>query len=181
MIKLRINGREVELDGPTPLGDYLASLGVDQRAVAVELNGRILERAEMAGTTLAEGDVVEIVRMVGGGLPQAFAILRLGKSMPRNEKAAKEAVDSRRLLPGEDPAATHPEDALHWAQVYRELIEFKNRAIDRIVIDAIGLGDVARHEVETTDLVVLRAERDRLVRRSEFWRDRYRVLAKPGS
>jgi hypothetical protein len=97
--------------------------------------------------------------------------------MPRKEKAAKEAVDSNRLLPGEDPAAGHPDDALHWAQVYRELTEFKNRAIDRIVIDAVGLGDVARKEVETTDLVLLRAERDRLVRRSEFWRDRYRMLA----
>ena len=86
-------------------------------------------------------------------------------------------VDSSRLLPGEDPTAGHPDDALHWAQVYRELTEFKNRAIDRIVIDAVGLGDVARLEVETTDLVVLRAERDRLVRRSEFWRERYRKLA----
>ena len=69
MIKLRINGREVELAGPTPLGDYLASLGVDLRAVAVELNERILERSELAGTLLGEGDVVEIVRMVGGGKP----------------------------------------------------------------------------------------------------------------
>ena len=69
MIKLRINGRDVELDGPTRLVDYLASLGVDQRAVAVELNERILERSELAGTSLAEGDTVEIVRMVGGGLP----------------------------------------------------------------------------------------------------------------
>jgi thiamine biosynthesis protein ThiS len=69
VIKLRVNGRDVELDGPTPLGDYLASLDVDPRAVAVELNERILERAELAGTTLADGDVVEIVRMVGGGLP----------------------------------------------------------------------------------------------------------------
>jgi sulfur carrier protein len=69
MIKLRINGRGVELAGPTPLGDYLASLGVDQRAVAVELNERILERSELAGTLLGEGDVVEIVRMVGGGKP----------------------------------------------------------------------------------------------------------------
>jgi hypothetical protein len=103
--------------------------------------------------------------------------------MPRKEKAAKEAVDSSRLLPGEDPAASHPDDAFHWAQVYRELTEFKNRAIDRIVIDAVGLGDVARQEVETTDLVVLRAERDRLLRRSEFWRERYRKLvegANPG-
>ena len=68
MIRLRINGREVELDGPTRLGDYLALLGVDPRAVAVELNERILERSELAATTLGDGDVVEIVRMVGGGL-----------------------------------------------------------------------------------------------------------------
>ena len=68
MIKLRINGRDVELIGPTRLVDYLSSLGVDQRAVAVEINERILERSELAATTLAAGDVVEIVRMVGGGL-----------------------------------------------------------------------------------------------------------------
>jgi thiamine biosynthesis protein ThiS len=75
VIKLRINGREVELEGPTLLGDYLASLGVDQRAVAVELNERILERSELAGTTLGQGDVVEIVRMVGGGVsrPSAYS------------------------------------------------------------------------------------------------------------
>jgi sulfur carrier protein len=70
MIRLRINGRDVELDGPTRLTDYLGALGVDVRVVAVELNDRILERAELADTLLAEGDVVEIVRMVGGGIPQ---------------------------------------------------------------------------------------------------------------
>jgi thiamine biosynthesis protein ThiS len=68
VIKLRINGRDVELEGPTPLGQYLAALGVDPRAVAVELNERILERSEIADTNLGEGDIVEIVRMVGGGL-----------------------------------------------------------------------------------------------------------------
>lgn len=75
MIRLRINGREVDLPGPVPLADYLASLGVDQRAVAVELNERILERSELAGTKLTEGDVVEIVRMVGGGRlgPRAYS------------------------------------------------------------------------------------------------------------
>jgi sulfur carrier protein len=67
MIRLRINGRDVELAGPTRLTDYLGTLGVDARAVAVELNERILERGELAQTVLAEGDIVEIVRMVGGG------------------------------------------------------------------------------------------------------------------
>jgi hypothetical protein len=100
--------------------------------------------------------------------------------MPRKEKAAHDQVDDGRLLPGEHPTASHPDDALHWAQVYRELVEFKNSTIDRSVVDAVGLGDVARQEIEATDLVVLRAERDRFQRRAEFWRDRYRTLAHGG-
>ncbi|HEY8811417.1 MAG TPA: hypothetical protein VIO86_02885 [Candidatus Dormibacteraeota bacterium] len=96
--------------------------------------------------------------------------------MPQKEQAAKDQVDDGRLLPGEDPTAGHPDDALHWAQVYRELVEFKNGAIDRLVIAAVGLGDAARQEIESTDLVVLRAERDRFRRRAETWRDRYRKL-----
>jgi thiamine biosynthesis protein ThiS len=65
--RLTVNGRAVELPGPTALLDYLAGLEVDPRAVAVELNGKILQRADFAGAELADGDVVEIVRMVGGG------------------------------------------------------------------------------------------------------------------
>lgn len=67
MIALQINGKKVELERATPLLDYLSQLGVDSRAVAVEHNGEIVERDRYAGTTLREGDVVEIVRMVGGG------------------------------------------------------------------------------------------------------------------
>jgi sulfur carrier protein len=67
VISLQVNGRAVELDGPTPLLDYLRDLGIHARAVAVEVNGEILQRDGYAGCTLGEGDVVEIVRMVGGG------------------------------------------------------------------------------------------------------------------
>jgi thiamine biosynthesis protein ThiS len=68
VIALQINGKKVELDQPTPLLSYLDQLGVNQRAVAVEHNGVIIERADYANTTLRDGDTVEIVRMVGGGL-----------------------------------------------------------------------------------------------------------------
>jgi thiamine biosynthesis protein ThiS len=68
VIALRINGKAVELGGPTALLDYLAQLGVEPRAVAVEHNGVILEREAYASATLQNGDTVEIVRMVGGGL-----------------------------------------------------------------------------------------------------------------
>ncbi|TMB88187.1 MAG: sulfur carrier protein ThiS [Chloroflexi bacterium] len=68
MIGLQVNGKPVQLDGPTPLLTYLEALEVNPRAVAVERNGAILEKGEYASTILGDGDVVEIVRMVGGGL-----------------------------------------------------------------------------------------------------------------
>ena len=67
MIGLRVNGKPVQLPAPTPLLDYVEQLGVDPRGIAVEVNGQILEREAYAECTLDEGDVVEIVRMVGGG------------------------------------------------------------------------------------------------------------------
>ena len=66
-MKARINGKDVELDDPTGLLDYLARLGLDARAVAVELNGEILQRDQYEAAVLHDGDVLEIVRMVGGG------------------------------------------------------------------------------------------------------------------
>jgi sulfur carrier protein len=62
-----VNGKKIELDGTTALAAYLELLGVSPRAVAVEHNGMIIERDAYATTTLRDGDVVEIVRMVGGG------------------------------------------------------------------------------------------------------------------
>jgi sulfur carrier protein len=67
VIALQINGKPVELSGPTPLLDYVRTLGVAPQAIAVEVNGEILQRDGYAGCTLQEGDRVEIVRMVGGG------------------------------------------------------------------------------------------------------------------
>jgi thiamine biosynthesis protein ThiS len=67
MISLRINGKTVELEHPTRLLEYLDRLGVNPRAVAVEHNGTIIERAAFDAATLEDGDTVEIVRMVGGG------------------------------------------------------------------------------------------------------------------
>jgi thiamine biosynthesis protein ThiS len=68
MITLQVNGKRVELDGPIPLPAYIAHLGLDARAIAVERNGEILERSAFEETVLGDGDQVEIVRMVGGGL-----------------------------------------------------------------------------------------------------------------
>ena len=68
MITLQVNGKPVELERATPLLAYLENIGVNPRAIAVEHNGIIIERAAYEGVTLKEGDTVEIVRMVGGGI-----------------------------------------------------------------------------------------------------------------
>jgi sulfur carrier protein len=68
MITLQVNGKQVELEAPIPLVLYLERLGVNPRAVAVEHNGEIIQRTQFASAVLKEGDRVEIVRMVGGGV-----------------------------------------------------------------------------------------------------------------
>jgi thiamine biosynthesis protein ThiS len=70
VIALKINGKPVLLDGPASVLAYLEKLGVSPRTVAVEHNGVIVERDAYASTMLGDGDVLEIVRMVGGGSPR---------------------------------------------------------------------------------------------------------------
>ena len=74
VITLRVNGKPVELERATPLLAYLEKLGVNPRAIAVEHNGTIIERAAYEAVTLQDGDSVEIVRMVGGGLSRHRSI-----------------------------------------------------------------------------------------------------------
>ncbi len=67
MIALTVNGKPRELEGETPLPEFLRSLGVDTRAVAVAVNGEVVPKQQYGGVVLREGDEVEVVRMVGGG------------------------------------------------------------------------------------------------------------------
>jgi sulfur carrier protein len=67
VIELTINGKHRNLDRSMSVLDYLEQLSINPRIVAVELNGEILRRERYAEAVLHGGDVLEIVRMVGGG------------------------------------------------------------------------------------------------------------------
>ena len=67
MIALTVNGKPQELPGETPLLEFLAREGIDRRHIAIGLNGEVVPRQEYERVLLKEGDVVEIVHMVGGG------------------------------------------------------------------------------------------------------------------
>ena len=67
MIALTINGKPQTLDDETPLPQLLETLEIDVRLVAVAINGEVIPKNQHGGVMLRDGDVVEIVRMVGGG------------------------------------------------------------------------------------------------------------------
>jgi thiamine biosynthesis protein ThiS len=67
MIALTVNGERREVEAPIRLAALLESLAIDPRSVAVARNGDVLAREKWPETTIQDGDVLEIVRMVGGG------------------------------------------------------------------------------------------------------------------
>ena len=66
-MKVKINGKEQEILTSKTVKDILDELGLDCARVAVEVNYKVLEREHFGSHTLKDGDVVEIVRFVGGG------------------------------------------------------------------------------------------------------------------
>ncbi len=66
-MKLTVNGESAEHADELTVSALLAELDLDPRRVAVERNKDIVRRAHFDKTNLSNGDVVEIVTLVGGG------------------------------------------------------------------------------------------------------------------
>jgi thiamine biosynthesis protein ThiS len=62
-----VNGNHTDIADDSGISDLIKLLGLDSQRVAVELNRRIVRRADWDSTTISEGDKVEIVHFVGGG------------------------------------------------------------------------------------------------------------------
>ena len=67
MINLMVNGKPRELDEVVALASYLNSFGLNLQHVAVGYNGEVVAKDQFEQVKLKEGDVLEIVRPVGGG------------------------------------------------------------------------------------------------------------------
>jgi thiazole synthase len=67
MHQIIINAEPYPVSDRTSVADLLTQLGRDPQKLAVEVNQRVVPRAEHATTQLQEGDAVEIVTLVGGG------------------------------------------------------------------------------------------------------------------
>ncbi len=66
-VRIRVNGRETDVEPDATIGRIVDSVVPDRSRVAVERNKEIVPRATYDTTPVAEGDIIEVVTLAGGG------------------------------------------------------------------------------------------------------------------
>lgn len=66
-MKITINGEDKNYDGEMSVKKLLEVLDIPSKGIAVEINKEIIPRGTHSEVIVGDGDVIEIVRMVGGG------------------------------------------------------------------------------------------------------------------
>ncbi|MDP2807581.1 MAG: sulfur carrier protein ThiS [bacterium] len=64
---IKLNGKDIETGGAISISALLGKYFLQGKPLVVELNGIIIKRVQYDDVRLNEGDVLEIVRLVGGG------------------------------------------------------------------------------------------------------------------
>src|SRR2546426_10156530 len=95
MIKVTVNGDAQRFDAPLDVAALLARLDCKGRRVAVERNGEIVPRSAHGSTLIADGDRLETVVAVGGGV---------GGGRPRRRRQAPRAARAGGRPRGPRPA-----------------------------------------------------------------------------
>jgi len=70
-LHIQLNGENHELAEPCTLEDLVRELSLTPQRVAIELNRSVVRGDQWIQTILNEGDRVEIVHFVGGGMSEA--------------------------------------------------------------------------------------------------------------
>lgn len=64
---MKVNGEQKEYISNMTVEELIGSLGYSEDRIAVEVNGKIVFRADYGSFVLNNEDSVEIARLVGGG------------------------------------------------------------------------------------------------------------------
>ena len=67
MAKIQLNGRKLELNDKHSLATLLKKYKIDSKKIAVELNGKIINRSKYKIIDIRNNDKIEIVHFIGGG------------------------------------------------------------------------------------------------------------------
>jgi sulfur carrier protein len=67
MVTITINGERRQFAEPLRFAQLIETLGLAGKRIAIERNGEIVPRGELAARAISDGDRLEIVVAVGGG------------------------------------------------------------------------------------------------------------------
>ncbi|HCG90516.1 MAG TPA: thiamine biosynthesis protein ThiS [Dehalococcoidia bacterium] len=67
MIRLVVNGKDIEMNEGTSVNDLIESYNLDTKFIAVGYNGDVIKKEDYQSTLLQDSDFVELVKPVGGG------------------------------------------------------------------------------------------------------------------
>lgn len=66
-MRVTVNGEARDVEPGTTVAALIRASGLEKQACAAEVNRGLVPRREHEGRELREGDVVELVTLVGGG------------------------------------------------------------------------------------------------------------------
>jgi thiamine biosynthesis protein ThiS len=67
-VKLTINGKEREVHSSNTVTELVKELAINAPNIAVALNSQVIPKSKYPETSVKEGDQIEIVHAVGGGV-----------------------------------------------------------------------------------------------------------------
>ena len=86
IVHITLNGERCEVPAAVSVAELLKLFGFKPEHVAVEINKDLITRSKQAATTIAPGDVLEVVTLVGGGSPATVGMepLSIGTHVVRS-------------------------------------------------------------------------------------------------
>jgi thiamine biosynthesis protein ThiS len=66
-MKIRINGQDRDVEDGMTVKGLLVALDIKPQGIAIDINKEIVPKSRLEETLIKEDDVIEIVRMTGGG------------------------------------------------------------------------------------------------------------------
>ena len=67
MAKIQLNGKKINISSKFTVFDVLKKYKINEKKVAIELNGKILPKNKLKKKMIKNLDKIEIVQFIGGG------------------------------------------------------------------------------------------------------------------
>jgi sulfur carrier protein len=67
MLDVIVNGESRTLAGPVTIKELIQDMELQDKRIAIEINGEIVPASQHSNALIADGDHIEIVGAIGGG------------------------------------------------------------------------------------------------------------------